>query len=155
MQSMSFDERACRGCRWSGTHVPCVRFVNGRTAVCHPEVFTAVVAGVGTCIRIQTPLKCAWVWCSSLHFVKFPAPGFGLSGILPNRESQGWFSTETHVSSLKIIIKIMQLCIGKLVDCKHFVRNGCQQHNKATGRDRKKASLTLHALQRCLRRRCF
>lgn len=48
-------------CRWPGTHVPRVRFLNGRMVPCHPETSSAVVAGAGTCFRLQSPLKCAWV----------------------------------------------------------------------------------------------
>jgi hypothetical protein len=37
-----------------------VRFLHGREQAMGPEVFSADVAGVGTCSRTQLPLKLAW-----------------------------------------------------------------------------------------------
>ena len=41
------------GHRWPGTHLPVVKFVNGRQETLLPELFTADVASVGTCKRLQ------------------------------------------------------------------------------------------------------
>lgn len=40
--------------------VPVVRFTNGRSLACGPELFPAELAGVGRCVRAQVPLKLAW-----------------------------------------------------------------------------------------------
>lgn len=40
-------------CRWPGTVLPVVKFVNGREEVLVPETFTADVAAVGVCKRLQ------------------------------------------------------------------------------------------------------
>lgn len=40
-------------CRWPGTVLPVVKFVNGREEVLLPELFTADVAAVGICKRLQ------------------------------------------------------------------------------------------------------
>lgn len=40
--------------------VPVVRFTNGRSLACGPELFTAELAGVGRSVRSQVPLKLAW-----------------------------------------------------------------------------------------------
>ena len=42
--------------RWPGTVLPVVKFVNGREEVLLPEVFTADVAAVGVCKRLQVSL---------------------------------------------------------------------------------------------------
>ncbi|KAL3131052.1 hypothetical protein ABBQ38_15563 [Trebouxia sp. C0009 RCD-2024] len=46
--------------KWPGTVLPVVKFVNGREEVLVPETFTADVAAVGVCKRLQVPLKLAW-----------------------------------------------------------------------------------------------
>ncbi|DBA72022.1 TPA: hypothetical protein ACH3X2_14301 [Trebouxia sp. C0005] len=46
--------------KWPGTVLPVVKFVNGREEVLLPELFTADVAAVGVCKRLQVPLKLAW-----------------------------------------------------------------------------------------------
>lgn len=45
----------CTGCRWGSerSQVPVVRFLNGRELPIGPELFSADVAGVGTCKRTQ------------------------------------------------------------------------------------------------------
>ena len=48
--------------RWGqpSSLVPVVRFLHGREVALGPEVFTADLAGVGTCTRTQVPVKLAW-----------------------------------------------------------------------------------------------
>lgn len=45
----------CLAARWKGSHVPVVEFRNGRKQLMYPELFSADVANVGTCSRIQVP----------------------------------------------------------------------------------------------------
>lgn len=42
------------------TMVPIVKWANGRHEPCGPREFTCDLAGVGTCSRVQIPLKLAW-----------------------------------------------------------------------------------------------
>ena len=57
-------------CRWPGTHLPVVKFVNGREEVLLPEVFTAEVAAVGVCKRLQVSLLTLQSgFCSCLKFL--------------------------------------------------------------------------------------
>ncbi|KAK9826266.1 hypothetical protein WJX74_003930 [Apatococcus lobatus] len=46
--------------QWPGTKVPYVRFLNGREEAVLPEKFSVDVPGLGSCMRIQIPLKLAW-----------------------------------------------------------------------------------------------
>ena len=49
-------------CRWGSpaSQVPVVRFLNGRELPLGPVTFSAELAGVGVCSRVQVPLRCAW-----------------------------------------------------------------------------------------------
>jgi hypothetical protein len=40
--------------------VPVVRFLNGVERPIYPETFEHAVYRIGTCVRVQTPLKLAW-----------------------------------------------------------------------------------------------
>ena len=46
--------------RWNGESIPVVRFMSGLEVPIFPAVFRHDVAGVGTCTRLQIPLKLAW-----------------------------------------------------------------------------------------------
>ncbi|KAK9860394.1 hypothetical protein WJX84_000183 [Apatococcus fuscideae] len=46
--------------QWPGTQVPYVRFLNRREEAVLPEKFSVDVPGLGSCIRVQIPLKLAW-----------------------------------------------------------------------------------------------
>lgn len=56
----------CACCRWPGTVLPVVKFVNGREEVLVPESFTADVAAVGICKRLQVQHTTSGS-CLSLH----------------------------------------------------------------------------------------
>lgn len=42
------------------TLIPVVKWSTGKTAACGPQSFEVDMAGVGSCVRIQLPLKLAW-----------------------------------------------------------------------------------------------
>ena len=48
--------------RWGSpsSQVPVVRFMHGREVPMGPATFSAELAGVGSCMRTQIPLKLAW-----------------------------------------------------------------------------------------------
>ena len=46
--------------KFTGTTLPKVEFINGRSKVIVPEVFSTEIFGVGSCNRLQIPLKLAW-----------------------------------------------------------------------------------------------
>lgn len=90
--------------QWPGSHVPLVRFVGGRLVVCHPERFTAIVAGVGVCWRDQCPIKAAWaITCHKAQGMSLDRINISLKNMFAEGQAYVAVSRARSLEGLQII----------------------------------------------------